>query len=81
MALNQEQRVAIFRQLMATWSDRREPTAVRKQALWQAIVGFDDNLDAQLPVINGWIPQPARSDLTGSQKLELMLALLQGRQP
>ena len=79
MALTNEQIEKVFTDVMAHWSQLREPTFISKADLRAAIVDFDQALDDNQPTINSWFPQPGRSSLTGKQKLEIMLRLLEGR--
>lgn len=79
MALTEERVDAVWAKLMRRWSNERDVTTINKNDLRSAIVGFDQQIDDNTATINGWIPQPARTQLSQAHKLELMTVLLNER--
>ena len=59
-----------------TWADWMRTNAdaviIRKQAVRDAVNALDDWLNANAGTINAALPQPARADLTISQKAALL---------
>ena len=70
--LTEQERVDIWRDLMKTWSRRREPIAVSKADLRAAADALDNYLNDNAAAINSAIPVAARTGLTTAQKAELL---------
>lgn len=65
-------RITVWTKLMRDLSDIRESIAVTKTDLRAAINAVDDWCDTNAASFNTAIPQPARAQLTASQKALLL---------
>lgn len=71
-ALTNEQRTALFAQLMSDLSANGEAIGVTKPQLRAAVDAVDDWLEANAASLNSAIPQPARGNLTTAQKARML---------
>lgn len=71
-ALTNEQRLALFAQLMSDLSAKNEAVGVTKPQLRAAVDAVDDWLEANAASLNSAIPQPARGNLTTAQKARML---------
>lgn len=65
--------------MMDGLSKRFEPIGVTKPELKSALVAIDAYIEDNAALINTSIPQPARTNLTKSQKAEIMVFILTKR--
>ena len=70
--LNETARVGLWKEFMSEISGDREPLDLSKAELRAAVNALDDWLDTNAILINAAIPQPARSNMTVSQKARLL---------
>lgn len=77
MALTQEQRKKAATILSRRWSNNATEIGITKVELFEAVAGFDQAIDDNRSTMNQWIPEPARSNLSFNQKLEMMLRILE----
>lgn len=78
--LTDNQRAAVCADFQRDKSLAREAFGnLTKDDIRAAINALDNYFDTNAAVINLAIPQPARSALTGQQKLDLVLRVLQRR--
>ena len=73
-------RAAVFKKIMAQLSnDRSELGGLTKNDLKAACIAIDNGLDGLIAAVNNSIPEPAKSELTASQKLEIFTTILNAR--
>ena len=73
--LTSDQRIVVEKRVMERLSTIRESCAITKTELAAAVAGVDDWLHANVAAFNSSIPQPARANLTPSQKAHLLSAI------
>ena len=72
-------RRAIWANLMRQISARNEGLGVTKADILAAVQAADDWVDTNASSFNSAIPQPARSSLAAKQKIELLMFVLRRR--
>lgn len=77
--LSDEKRIELWKEIQSSLSEVREPCAVNKADLRAAVNALDSFFSDNAATINAAIPQPARSDLTTSQKARLLMLILKYR--
>lgn len=79
-ALATQDRIDLWSELMAELSrDRETVSGVTKADLRAAVDALDDWLNTNAATINAAIPQPARANLTTSQKARLLARVIYKR--
>lgn len=79
MALTPEDQDRIWRGLMRHWSGEREPVAVAKMAIREAVTATDQWIEANQASYNAALPEPFRSGATAPQKTLLFCAVALAR--
>ena len=79
MALTNQQKRRIRRELTKRWSDKRVECDIRKDPLLNAITTLDDNLDVNDALVNSWHSTAAQNRLTDRQRDAMLLAVLRER--
>jgi len=78
--LSDEDRKSIWADFMSEAGARRNVIdGLLKQDLREAVDAIDAWIESSIPDFNSAIPQPARSNLTSRQKLEIFLAIIKHR--
>lgn len=72
-------RTTVHAEVMRGLSEKRETVAVTKADLRSAINALDDFLSNNATALNNAIPQPARNNLTVSQKALLLMYVIDRR--
>lgn len=72
-------RLALWGNIMRLASDRRDALALTKPDLLAAVQAADDWANANAASFNAAIPLPARTALTGRQKAELLMCVIRRR--
>lgn len=70
--LSDADRKAVWTDFMRKISDARESCAVNKTDLRAAVDALDQFLEDNAATINSAIPQPARANLTATQKARIL---------
>ena len=79
-ALAPQDRIDLWSELMAELSrDRETVSGVTKADLRAAVDALDDWFNTNAATINAAIPQPARANLTTSQKARLLVRVIYKR--
>lgn len=75
MPLNEQERTGLWTDFMRLLSRNREALGLTKAELRAAVDATDDWIDANQASFNSALPEPAKSALTGNQKVRLFMAV------
>lgn len=77
--LSDAERIAVHAEVMRRLSEQRDTVSITKADLRAAINALDDFFNSNATAINNAIPQPARNNLTVSQKALLLMYVIDRR--
>lgn len=77
--LDDNDRSLVHTSIMRDLSARRDPISITKADLRAAVNALDNYLNSNAASINTAIPQPARSNLTSSQKALILMYVIEKR--
>lgn len=79
MTLTSEQKQKLRAEFGRDLSSRWEQIPLTKPEIAAAIDAINDWVDRNMASFNNGLPEPAKTELTGRQKLQLFLAVIKAR--